>query len=162
MTQIVVLQDSREKEGKWNFLFSSLVKDQKIIGLKEGDYTIEGLEEVLRIERKRTTSELAINLGSKFKQFKAEFEKLKRFKYKYLVCEFSLDTLLEFPVNSSVPKYLWSKLRLNGKFMLKKIEELSAEYGVEFLFCNNKYEAEQTVLEIFRSVYMLERENDKT
>ena len=162
MNQIVVLSDTREKSGAWNFLFSPIVKTQKTIGLKTGDYTIEGLENILSIERKKTTGELSINLGLKYKQFKSEFERLQAFKYKYIVCEFSINDIIKFPANSGIPKYLWPKLRLNGKFMLKKIEELSNEFNVEFLFCNNKTEAEQTVIEIFRSVYLLEKNNDQT
>lgn len=48
-----IIRDTREKEG-WNFdFYSSCAIESR--GLKTGDYTLEGLEEILCIERKANT-----------------------------------------------------------------------------------------------------------
>ena len=116
MSKFVVIQDTREKNG-WNFdIYDSCVGTLSK-GLKTGDYTIEGREDFLIIERKATTAELALNLGKKRVQFEAELERMMSFQYPYIVCEFSESRLMQFPRGSSIPKRRWRYLRMNGKFL---------------------------------------------
>lgn len=146
-----IIIDSREKVDYWEFSYAGHEEITK--GLLSGDYSIEGYETEIGLERKRSTGELANNLGSKIKQFRAELERLQSYKVKYVILEFSLEDLLGFPNNSGIPRKRWKYLRMSGKYMIKLIEELSDQYGIEFLYCNNKIEAEQTALQILESFY---------
>ncbi len=152
--KFTILRDNKEKVGYWDFSFSHLVEDIEVCHLKTGDYSIKGLTEIISIERKKTTNEISINLGLKWKTFQAEFERLSIIKYRYVICEFSIDNLLEYPVNSGMPKYLWKHARMSGKFMLSRIGQLSDTYGVEFIFAGNKHNAEKKAIELLEHAYI--------
>ena len=74
-----ILIDTREKQG-WNFEGFEKCEAQEVIGLKTGDYTLEGLETSLCIERKASTGEVALNLGKKRKTFEAEMDRASQFR----------------------------------------------------------------------------------
>ena len=104
------------------------------------------------IERKASTGELALNLGKKKKQFEAELERMSKFKYAYVICEFSEDALMQFPVGSTIPKRRWRYLRMNGKFMRKKLYDYEEKYNIEVIFTENKQFAEKEAMRIFFEV----------
>ena len=37
---------------------------------------------------------------------------------------------------------------MNGKFLAKRIDDVSEEFGVEFIFCNNREEARDKAIEL--------------
>jgi len=117
----IILKDTREKQG-WDFESSEKCEAQIDIGLKTGDYTLEGLETSLCIERKASTGELAMNLGKKRKTFEAEIERMSHFRWAYIICEFSIDDLMMFPERSGIPQSKWRFIRMNGKFMWRKLK----------------------------------------
>ena len=123
----IILKDTREKQG-WDFESSEKCEAQIDIGLKTGDYTLEGLETSLCIERKASTGELAMNLGKKRKTFEAEIERMSHFRWAYIICEFSIDDLMMFPERSGIPQSKWRFIRMNGKFMWKKLREYEEDY----------------------------------
>ena len=145
-----IIRDTREKEG-WDFNFHTSCAIESR-GLKTGDYTLEGLEEILCIERKATTGELSMNLGKNRKRFEAELERMKEFRWAYILCEFAIDDLIQFPKNSSIPTYRWKYLRMNGKFMCRLMRGYEEDYGVEVVFCGDRESAEEKAIEIFREV----------
>jgi hypothetical protein len=158
MKSITVLRDNKEKIP-WDFSIYGFA--EKKIHLKTGDYTVEGLEDIICIERKRNTGEISLNLGRLSKQFKAEFERMEQFRFRYLICEFSADSLAKFPQGSGIPKRMWKKLRMNGKFMIKRLNEWCEQYGVELIFCNTKLDAEQEAAHIIKEVIEI-TESEKT
>ena len=157
----VIIEDTREKNG-WDFDGFEECKATIQRGLKTGDYTLEGLEDVLCIERKASTGELAMNLGKKQKQFDAEIERMSEFRWAYILCEFSIDNLMQFPKGSTIPPRRWKYLRMNGKFMWRKICEYKEQYGIETLFCDTKENAEESAMQIFNRVSeMVNREQSE-
>lgn len=151
--KFTILRDNKEKVGFWNFAFAKEVDSIEETHLKTGDYSIKGLTDYICIERKKTTGEIAINLGQKWKTFEAEFERMSHIPYRYVICEFTIENLMEYPVNSNLPKYLWAKTRLRGKFMFSRINMLSEKYGVEFIFAGNKEQAEKKAIELLINAY---------
>ena len=144
----VILKDTREKNG-WSFKAFDKCLAVTRWGLKTGDYTARGLERDLVIERKASTGELAMNLGKKRKAFEAEIERMSSFRWKYILCEFSIDDLMNFPKNSGIPKKNLKFVRMNGKFMWKKLCEYQEQNGVEVVFCDSKLDAEERAMFIF-------------
>ena len=57
--------------------------------LDTGDYSIEGFEDILAVERKKSVGELATNLSES--RFKDVLNRLSKIKHPYMVFEFSLD-----------------------------------------------------------------------
>jgi hypothetical protein len=121
-------------------------------GLKTGDYVARGLEKHLVIERKASTGEIATNLGKKRKAFDAEIERMSKFRWKYIICEFSIDDLMNFPENSGIPEKQLKYVRMNGKFMWRKLCEYQENFGVQVVFCDDKISAQERVLMIFDEV----------
>lgn len=130
--------------------------------LTTGDYTVEGLEEILVIERKRSTGEISLNLGRLAKQFEAELQRMQEFRFSYLICEFSSDDLAIFPKKSGIPKRMWKSLRMNGIFMLKRLNDWCEKYGVELIFCNNRTEAEKVASDIINEIKQVLDEEQET
>ena len=147
----VILRDTREKQG-WDFEPLEKCEAQIDIGLKTGDYTLEGLETSLCIERKASTGELAMNLGKKRKTFEAEIERMSHFRWAYIICEFSIDDLMMFPKKSGIPKSKWRFVRMNGKFMWRKLSEYEEDHGIQVVFCDNRETAKDRVIRIFDDV----------
>lgn len=144
---MIILIDTREQEP-FDFGFHGIAsKSQK---LDTGDYTIEGTDKLICIERKKTTGELAINLGIKKKQFDAEMERMSDFKFKYLLFEFSMTDMLNFPKNSGIPSNLIKNVRINSKYMLKCLEEYQNKYEIEIIYANNRDSAIDFTVELLK------------
>lgn len=142
--QIII--DTREQQP-WEFH-----KMEKTVSkLDTGDYSLKGLEDIFCIERKGSVSEFANNITEK--RFKDVVDRLSRVKYPFLLLEFNLEDVLIYPVGSSVPKRMWSKLRISPKFILKHINELQLLHNVKVLFCGDASNAEKMALSLMRKVY---------
>ena len=146
---MIIIQDTREQSP---FSFAFYECETTVATLKTGDYTLQGYEEIVAIERKKSTSELATNLGKYRDRFEREMERLSEFEHKYIVCEFTESDLLQFPLNSSIPKRIIKYIRMNGKFMRKQLHKYEEEYGVAIIFCDGKEEAESKVVDIFKDI----------
>lgn len=146
---MIILQDTREKKP-WDFTFHGF--DQETFGLKTGDYSVKGCEHLVRIERKRSTGEIATNFGFKRKQFEAELERMMDFKYRYVLCEFPEEYIDMFPDKSGIPYAIRRKVRISAGFIRASIQNLSVKYGVDFLFARSISEAEEMAIEIFTRV----------
>ncbi len=151
-----IIKDTREKRG-WEF---DMYPDVDAITMKTvypGDYTLEGLEDIFCIERKATTGELAMNLGQKKKQFEKELQAMEEFKYKYIVCEFSLEDFANFPKNSGIPKKVWRKIKVTGRYLQSTLFRWSDKYDIELHFCGSRFNACEKAMEIFNEVLEYER-----
>lgn len=159
---MIVIQDTREKRP-WTFDFYDEVQDVEIQKLDVGDYTVKGLEDKLAIERKATTGEIALNLGTLYKKFQAELERGKDLRWMYVICEFPVSHVLSFPLNSSIPKKNWRKLEMNGKALMAKLTAIQNEYGVQVIYSRSKEHAcEQAVILMTECLQEIrdEQEND--
>ena len=91
MNKFLVIKDTRERDG-WYFKESNYCQGMVDKKLDTGDYSVEGLEDVLCIERKGSVSELANNIVDK--RFDRELERMRDFKYKFLILEFSINDIM--------------------------------------------------------------------
>jgi ERCC4-type nuclease len=138
-----IIRDTRERNG-WDFPFSENVE---LISRKldSGDYTTELLEGIVVIERKATATELANNLGKRTAKarFYREFERMKPLSKAYIVCEFPESNIYEFPKNSGMSQIQMSKVRINGNYLAKLMDNIEKDFdNIEIVFCNNRDEAE--------------------
>lgn len=123
----MVLRDTREKKKKgWLWQVSKSCAGTTEETLKTGDYTIRGLENVLVIERKGSVSEWAKNICEA--RFEREMERLVLFKYPFILLEFNMGDMLNYPVGSGIPKWRWPSLAFTGSFVLKKTIGLQINY----------------------------------
>lgn len=157
-----VLVDSREK-NILPFL------DLEIRKLDEGDYVsldlfnyeIETGIKIIRIERKKSTAELANNLGKGFIRFEKELKRLYDYKRKILLCEFTYDDILRFPEGSGIPKHLWYKkgrkgivrrVRMTPELILSKLEYITNIYDIEIIYAGDRFNAVNIANKIFQEL----------
>ena len=119
-----IIKDTREQEG-YTFEPSSS-RYHKCNGMVErkldtGDYSLEGLEDKVCIERKASVVELANNIGHDMVRFTNEIERMKSFPHRFMIFEFSLSDVMDFPERSNIPEEDWGKLKVTNKFILRPI-----------------------------------------
>lgn len=150
-----IIKDTREQEG-YTFEPSSsryhTCKGMINRKLDTGDYSIEGLEDKLCIERKASVVEFANNIGHDTVRFAKEIERMKSFPFRFIILEFSLSDLMDFPERSGIPEDDWGKLKITNKFMLRKIMEFQMHDDIHVMFCDSKKNAKWAVLSIIKRV----------
>lgn len=159
---MIIIQDTREKMP-WNFESFAECEGQVREYVDAGDYVIQGNEQLITIDRKKSVTELANNLGIRMERFRNEMERMQAYKYRYVVCEFPYEKLLMFPKGAGLPKTVLRKIRVKGKFLAKRVQQLSEEFNVEFVFCDNREDAQQKAIELFKEAINSEQtENENT
>jgi len=134
LPQYTVVRDTREKEGHgWQFTKQPETKKpprcngQIIQKLDTGDYSVVGLEHILCLERKDDFSEIWTNYSNRA-TFEEECERMRPFKYKYILIESILtkDTLDLSPsqFTRSVP----------GRSVISWLISLGIEYGINIVY----------------------------
>lgn len=126
-----VIKDTREQQGWW-FPEEGDCAGTVVAKLDSGDYSIEGLEKIFTIERKRNTGEFAMNMFEV--RFKAELQRLEEYRHSFLILEFSYDDLLRFPVNSGIPKGRWNKLRATPNLLKAYLNNIDLKYKTKIIF----------------------------
>jgi hypothetical protein len=130
----LVYRDTREKEG-WEFSQSGHCAGTEEQTIKTGDYTLYGYENHLCIERKGSVSELAANITQD--RFERELERMKDFPWRYVLLEFNMKDVIEFPKGTKIPAYKKKYMKVRGPFYLKRILDLQKQYDVPFIFCGD-------------------------
>ncbi len=87
-----MIADSRERQPLWEAkeYEDFIVKRQK---LDAADYSIEGLENLIRIERKKCGMELYANFTKHRERFYKEVERLREIPHKFIVIESTLEEI---------------------------------------------------------------------
>jgi ERCC4-type nuclease len=147
-----IIIDTREQQP-WEFK-NYAVANKK---LDTGDYSIEGLENILCIERKKSASEFANNIVES--RFKDVVMRLSQLKYSFLLLEFDLEDLLVYPIGSTVPKRMWNKIKISPAFLLKNIIELQINHNIIVYFCGDSSNAEKMAEYILKKIYYIESSN---
>jgi len=145
MKRYKVKVDTQEKVDFWMFSPSNRCSGSIRTHLPTGDYTLEGYEKKFVIERKANTGEFATNINEK--RFKKELERLQKFDYPHIICEFTWDDVYSFPKNSGIPQYLWkdgeivrnlwNNLKVTSHYIAKAIAQIQLKYGVHVHLCGD-------------------------
>lgn len=153
-SDFTIIVDTREQKP-WQFAHQATANHK----LDTGDYSIEGLQNILAIERKRNVAEFANNITEK--RFIDVIDRLSKIKHSYLLFEFNMDSIMNYPIGSDIPKRLWNKIRISPAFILKHIIDLQVDHNIKILFCGNSANAEKVALSIMRKVYKTEQPNNE-
>lgn len=142
----IIIVDTRE-QIPWEFGFH-VTSHKK---LNTGDYSIEGLEHILCIERKRSVSEIANNISEP--RFKDVLDRMDKIKHSFILLEFSLDDLYSFPVGSDIPEKLWDKIKITSKYLLKYLIQIQLNRNIHIVFCGSPDNAEKMAISIMKRIY---------
>jgi hypothetical protein len=148
----LVIRDTREKpEHGWEWIKSKECDGTEIRTLESADYTLDGLEQTLAIERKGCVAEWAGNLTDDGR-FEKELDRLQLFKHSFVILEFDFKDIMNYPYSSGIPKSKWRYIKIRGPFLLKRTVELITKYyRTQFLFCG-KF-GKDIALSIFKRIY---------
>ena len=146
-----IIIDTREQQA-WEFPRHSTANKK----LDTGDYSLGGLEDILCIERKKSVSEIASNITEK--RFEDVLERMTKYKYTYMIFEFSLTDVLMYPQGSEIPRHKWKYIRISPNFILKKLSEYMVNYTIKIIFGDSPKNAEKIAMALMRRVYEIERE----
>mgnify|MGYP001558226723 FL=1 len=143
---MIIIIDNKEKMP-WKFtgIDCTIIKQH----LNAGDYSIQGMEDKIAIERKRSSNELAINILEP--RFINALERLSKVEHPFVLCEFPEYYISTLPSNSCIPKFRQKYLRVNAGFLYKKIKELREQFpNIVWVFLDSRTLAEMKAVELFK------------
>jgi len=132
-----IIVDTREKQP---ILFEGdpLINDVVYTKLDFGDYSIQGLENHIIIERKSSVNELISNFSADPDRLWREFERMAHVKHKFFVIEETLaDVLNPDKYFISTKKYYKNKYSI-PKIVINGLLKISLEYNVHVIYAGNK------------------------
>jgi ERCC4-type nuclease len=153
MSEFTIIVDTREQKP-WSFENHTIANTK----LDTGDYSIEGLENILCIERKRNVAEIANNITED--RFKDVIDRIKTYKFPFILLEFNINDVLRYPIGSTIPKKLWSKIRISPQYIMKHLIDMQVEHNIHVIFCGDSSNAEKIALSIMRRVYKMNLEDN--
>lgn len=154
MQKFTVIRDTREKpEHGWTFEPDAYCWGTEIAKVDTGDYTVEGLEHYVCVERKQSIDEFAHNCIEK--RWKKCMERMSECKHAYILFEFSWYDVDTYPRSAKVPKHVRNKLRIPAKYIRKVIHTAREDYGIHVIACGDKYKAEKLAYRILRKAHEL-------
>jgi len=137
----ILIVDSREKTP-WDFEGDDAFAGVLHTKLDGGDYSIQGMEDILVVERKATVDELFVNFTKDRERIQAEFERLRNHKFRIFVIEETCDDVLN-PF-----KYYVNKKGINKKshkmpvaVVASNLTNLMLEYNVHIIFGGSRAQA---------------------
>jgi ERCC4-type nuclease len=145
-----IIVDTREQQP-WSF--SNFVTANR--KLDTGDYSIEGLESVLAIERKKSINEIANNITEP--RFKDVINRLSNMKYSFILLEFDLEDILIYPIGSNLPKRMWDKIKITPQFLIKHFLEWQLYHNIKVIFCGSPSNAEKIAEHIMKKIHYIEK-----
>ena len=138
-----ILIDTREQTP---YIFKNI--ESVHATLDTGDYTLRGYEDIVRVERKATVAEFAKNITEN--RFWNEMDRLRDFPQRFILCEFSFNAVLQYPVGSSIPKSRWKYIKVRPAFIVSKIAELEVDYGIPVLLAGSRENAKFLLSALFK------------
>lgn len=145
-----VIRDTREKEGHgWEFSMKARCDGTSHGALETGDYSLVGYEHKFTIERKGSVAEFVQNLCQK--RFVKELERLREFEHAFIILEFTMDDIINYPYSANLPKKVRNKIVLDGRAVLAKFNKMLLDYpNVHVIYAGDK--GKEIALSLFKRV----------
>jgi len=132
-----IIVDTREQKPLWN-------KGIKIKGLSTGDYSIDGYEDKICIERK-SIGDLFGTLGQGNKRFKKELERGRELDYFAIIIEGSFRDVRDKNFDGSY------HTKMKGYVIIKILFTLIVKYKIHVFFCNDRNESRAVIKQLFEA-----------
>lgn len=117
--------------------------------LDTGDYTLKGYEHLLVIEKKRNVIELANSIAKQ--RFWREIDRMKNYKYKFLILDFPIDDIINYPDTAKLPFYIKRKIRIRGPFLLSRMSTIQLA-GIQIIYASHQYNSQMILEDLFKQV----------
>jgi len=129
-----IIVDTREKQP-WDWECDDAFEEVRHEKLDAGDYSIDGMQHIITIERKATVDELFNNFTKDKKRIAAEFDRLKDHPFKFVVIEETCDDIM------NPHKYYVNKKKINRQspkmpiaVVTSNLTKLMLENNVQVIF----------------------------
>ena len=141
-----IIVDTRE-QTPWEFGHHTTSREK----LDTGDYSMQGYEHLLAIERKRSVSEIATNITEN--RFSDVLKRLNNIPHAFMIFEFDVMDIYNYPIGSDVPKKMWDKLKIGGNYIMKVLTEIQLNSHIHILYCGCSSTAERVAVGIMKRIY---------
>ena len=147
-----IIVDSRERRPL-DFHVSTRIEGVIVRKLDVGDYSIEGMEDQVAIERK-SASDLFGTLGKNHKRFNREIDRAKDYDYFAVVVEANYSDIkyknFENAFYCKIPGYIISQICMT----------LKLKHGIDFIFCKDRKEAKDLIRDLLFAYSKLKGEKN--
>jgi ERCC4-type nuclease len=142
-SSLSILVDTREQRP---YKFRDITPRPKltVATLKTGDYTLEGFEKQIAVERKSLIDAFS-TFGAGRKRFERSLERMMDFDFSVIIIEADWHTIIRTPPQRS---------KLNPKSFYASVIAWEQRYGVHFWCCPNRAFAERTCYRILERFYI--------
>lgn len=125
---IPIVRDTGEKKVRFPWTLHHM-PDVNLIGrhLKTGDFTVDGYEDLLMLERKDSIDELAGNFTKGRPQFERLFQRAQKHLIRRLIVKGSLSDIFDHNYRSNLPPYDF----------LQALSSWQMKYRFEIDWCEN-------------------------
>uniref|UniRef100_A0A6H1ZMY7 Putative nuclease n=1 Tax=viral metagenome TaxID=1070528 RepID=A0A6H1ZMY7_9ZZZZ len=158
-----IVIDTREQKP-YDFPYTIINKK-----LDTGDYSIEGLENQVCIERK-TLSDAYGTIGQRRNTFVLELERMKSFTFAAIIIESSMQTFLEYPTDYNKKltalcrknlyiDYDKKRMRMSPSSAINSLLAWSLRYNIHIFFCCNRLLGNTTTLRLLEKFYKENNQN---
>lgn len=153
-----IIIDTREKPGNRLFAVNEdgdkLVKAYVAEKIDAGDYTVQEIPNLVTIEKKQDGKELAANFIKHKERFLREVDRMRAFKYRYIVIQQTYPEFLDpnnwRPIRSIKKRLAWIAMVESWLIALQQNE------GIHFIFAGKK-DAPRIAKKILLKTYEYER-----
>lgn len=130
--KFTIIRDQQEKNNYWTFAKTSFIEKVKVEHLKTGDYILEGHPNLCAIERKGSVAEFAQNIYQK--RFENELIRLETIRYPFVLLEFDLFDVVNYPSTAKLPPKIKKKIKVKGPQIIARLNEFQCRYKTKFMF----------------------------
>lgn len=154
MGKPLIIADTREQKP-YDYPETDVFAGTKVEKVSVGDYSIEGLTHKIFIDRKLSTAELAKNIVEK--RFYRLLDKARLYTYRFLILEFDLEDVYNFPLNSNMPLWQRKKCRISPAFLESAITKIAVDYGINIIFAGTHERGEKICYSLLKTIYRTEK-----
>lgn len=131
----LVIRDTREKKGQgWffggetSFWGGTLTK-----GVRTGDYTVQGYEKIMCVERKGSAAEFFGNFFDDWPRFERELQRMRKFPVAAIILEFEFEQVINWKDIPHLPESM--KAKIDKYAFLSRITEMQIDYpNIQVIF----------------------------
>jgi ERCC4-type nuclease len=139
MSKLVILSDSREQNP---YQFKCFDCEVKTASLATGDYSIEGLQKLISVERKELSDFISCCTSGR-DRFKAELHRLQAYRAKAVIIEGSLEDIIQHRYRSQI----------SPNSVIGSISSWTLRYSVPFIFAGDRPGGEMMCYSILSNFY---------
>ena len=143
--KIKILHDYREKRP-WDDVYFGDDFEVDAVNMKTGDYTVEGMEDIVRIEKKANWEEIMLNLSKKKNRinFIKELRRMQKYPIRLLLVQDSMDRICHMKLHN---------VHTTPMMVMSFLSDIVVDYGVTLIPVGTRIKSKIFIRDIFRKIH---------